>query len=212
MNGHNSAKSKYLISKIEILLGLLFFGARVSFYLLGFKRLFLPDIQGLGSSNRSRVKNLHLKTHLLWSTHGLNTNETADGSSWGGELTDWQGKQWALCNRMPVNIQIPQRSSCILNLLDLCSILYNSGIFVTKWGHCRRQRPLPVFSPTSLSWNLVHNATLVLPHSFCASLLTYSWGLNSRTKAVVNSKGFVEQLFWHSSPGGDTIHIGKRTH
>lgn len=31
-----------------------------------------------------------------------------------------------------VNIQIPQRSSCILNFLDLCSILYNSGIFVTK--------------------------------------------------------------------------------
>lgn len=47
---------------------------------------------------------------------GLNTNETADGSSWGGELTDWQGKQWALGS----------------NLLDLCSISYNSGIFVTK--------------------------------------------------------------------------------
>lgn len=33
-----------------------------------------------------------------------------------------------------------------------------------------------------------------------------------RTKAFVHSKGVVEQLFWHSSPGGDTVHIGKRTH
>lgn len=135
MNGDNSAKSKYLTSKIEILLGLLFFQAQVSFYLLGLKRLFLPDIQGLGSSNRSRVKNLLLKTHFLWRTHGLNTNKTADGSSWRGKLTGRASNG----QQMPVNIQIPQ-SSCILNWLDLCFILYNSGIFVTKRGRCKGQR------------------------------------------------------------------------
>lgn len=70
---------------------------------------------------------------------------------------------------------------------------------------------LIIFCPISLSRNLVRSATLVLPANF----LYFTPYLLVRTElqdeATVHSKGFVEQFFWHSSPGGDVVHIGKST-
>lgn len=129
INGHNSAKSKYSTSKIDILLGLLFFGAQVSLHVLGFKRLFLPDIQGLGSLNRRRGKNLLLKTHLLWRTHGLSTYETADSSSWGGKQTGWQGKQWALCSKCLLKPRF-HRGVPACSAYWICVLFYTIRVFL----------------------------------------------------------------------------------